>query len=169
MPRYGGTGGGLGGVSLGGGLGGDVSPQRQRRWRWRWPAEHTTVPYGGKTYAAWRPSQNGATSVGWPPPSVVTPETGPANWVLALSRIHSRCASVVAVSIAAALHGRPTASHTESHDWALAPHHQSAGGEGGREGGLGGGAGAGGDRHLELVEEEMRRLKERVEDTYHQL
>ena len=35
--------------------------------------------------------------------------------------------------------------------------------------GLGGGAGPGGDRRIELVEDEMRRLKDRVEDTYHQL
>ena len=44
----------------------------------------------------------------------------------------------------------------------------SNGGSDGK-GGLGGGTGPGGDRHFELVEEEMRRLKDRVEDTYHQL
>ena len=37
------------------------------------------------------------------------------------------------------------------------------------KGGFGGGAGLGGDGHLEMVEEEMRRLKDKVEDTYHQL
>ena len=44
-----------------------------------------------------------------------------------------------------------------------------SGGNDGKGGFSGGGAGLGDDRHLELVEEEMRRLKDRVEDTYHQL
>ena len=37
------------------------------------------------------------------------------------------------------------------------------------KGGVDGGTGLGGNRRLELVEEEMRRLKDRVEDSYHQL